>query len=255
MLLVVDVGNTNIVLGLWQNNNLIHTYRLRTVPGRTSDELGVLFMDLFRNSGVKVNPSGAIIACVVPDQLQALEDVSKQLFGIEPLVVGPGIRTGLPILADNPREVGADRIVNSVAAFKRVQGACVVIDFGTATTLDCVSQKGEYLGGIIAPGFQISAEALTRRTSKLPKVEVARPRTVIGRNTIHSMQSGLFYGYVSLVDGLVTRVRTELGEHVNPRILATGGLAGIIATESQTIDEVIDELTLEGLNILYQANA
>jgi len=255
MLLVVDVGNTNIVLGLWQDDSLLHTYRLRTVPGRTSDELGVLFMDLFRNSGVESRPEAAIISCVVPDQLRALQDVCKRLFSIEPLVVGPGIRTGLPILADNPREVGADRIVNAVAAFRRVQGACVVVDFGTATTFDCVSDKGEYLGGIIAPGFQISAEALTRRTSKLPKVEIARPKTVIGRNTIHSMQSGLFYGYVSLVDGLVNRVRAELGETMQPRILATGGLASILYEESQTIDEVVENLTLEGLKILYQSNA
>ncbi len=254
MLLVIDVGNTNIVLGLWEEGQLLHRYRLRTLAGRTSDELGVLLLDLFRNSGLDGRPSGAIISCVVPDQLAALQQTCEQVFGIRALVVGPGIRTGLPILADNPREVGADRIVNAVAAFKRVQGACVVVDFGTATTFDCVSDKGEYLGGIIAPGFQISAEALTRRTSKLPKVEVARPRTVIGRNTIHSMQSGLFYGYVSLVDGLVHRVRVELGPEVAPRILATGGLANIIAAESETIEEVVDDLTLEGLRILFEAN-
>jgi type III pantothenate kinase len=255
MLLVVDVGNTNIVLGLWQDDELIRTYRLRTVPGRTSDEMGVLFMDLFRNSRVEASPKNAIISCVVPDQLRALQDACSELFGIEPLVVGPGIRTGVPILADNPREVGADRIVNAVAAFERVGGACVVVDFGTATTFDVVSARGEYIGGVIAPGFQISAEALTRRTSKLPNVEVARPRCVIGRNTIHSMQSGLFYGYVSLVDGLVTRVRAELGEDKPVRILATGGLASIIATESQTIDEVVDNLTLEGLRLLYEHNS
>jgi type III pantothenate kinase len=254
MLLVIDVGNTNIVLGVWKGQELLQRYRLRTISGRTSDELSVLLLDLFRNSGLDARPSGAIISCVVPDQLGALQHTCEKVFGVKALVVGPGIRTGLPILADNPREVGADRIVNAVAAYKRVQSACVVVDFGTATTFDCVSTKGEYLGGIIAPGFQISADALTRRTSKLPKVEVARPRTVIGRNTIHSMQSGLFFGYVSLVDGLVNRVRVELGEDVNPRILATGGLAAIIATESETIEEVVEDLTLEGLRLLYDAN-
>ncbi len=254
MLLVIDVGNTNIVLGVWKGQELLQRYRLRTIPGRTSDELSVLLLDLFRNSGIDARPSGAIISCVVPDQLGALQQTCETVFGVKALVVGPGIRTGLPILADNPREVGADRIVNAVAAYKRVQSACVVVDFGTATTFDCVSTKGEYLGGIIAPGFQISADALTRRTSKLPRVEVARPRTVIGRNTIHSMQSGLFFGYVSLVDGLVSRVRAELGAEVSPRILATGGLAGIIATESEAIEEVVEDLTLEGLRILYEAN-
>jgi len=254
MLLVIDVGNTNIVLGVWEGAELLHRYRLQTIPGRTADELGVLLLNLFRNSGLEGRPEGAIISCVVPDQLPALQETCAQVFGRTALVVGPGIRTGLPILADNPREVGADRVVNAVAAYKRVQSACVVVDFGTATTFDCVSERGEYLGGIIAPGFQISAEALTQRTSKLPKVEVARPRTVIGRNTIHSMQSGLFFGYVSLVDGLVSRVRDELGESVNPRILATGGLAGIIAAESDTIEEVVDDLTLEGLRVLFEAN-
>jgi len=251
MLLGIDVGNTNIVLGLWQDGSLLHRYRLRTVIGRTADEIGVLFMDLLRNSGIEGRPDGAIIACVVPDQLQALEQACKQVFGVDALVVGPGIRTGLPILADNPREVGADRIVNAVAAYSRVGSACVVVDFGTATTFDCVSERGEYLGGVIAPGFQISADALTRRTSKLPKVEVARPRNVIGKNTIHSMQSGLFYGYVSLVDGLVERICAELGE---ARVLATGGLAATLAAESESIEEVVDDLTLEGLRLLYMAN-
>ncbi len=255
MLLVIDVGNTNIVLGVWRGPKLLHRYRLRTITGRTSDELGVLFLDLFRNSQLEGRPTGAIISCVVPDQLRALQQTCERFFSVTPLVVGPGIRTGLPILADNPREVGADRIVNAVAAFQRVRKACVVVDFGTATTFDCVSQKGEYLGGIIAPGFQISAEALTRRTSKLPRVEIARPRTVIGKNTIHSMQSGLFFGYVSLVDGLVRRILEELDSQGTPEVLATGGLATVIAAESATIDKVVDDLTLEGLRILFESNA
>ncbi|HCP48035.1 MAG TPA: type III pantothenate kinase [Deltaproteobacteria bacterium] len=252
MLLVIDVGNTNIVVGVFQGESLAHRFRVQTIPGRTADEFGVLLADLFHHRGVAPQIRGAIISCVVPDQLHALQQTCRHYFDIDPLIVGPGIRTGLPILAENPREVGADRIVNSVAAYDLVGGGCVVVDFGTATTFDCVSPKGEYLGGAIAPGFQISAEALFRRTSKLPQVEVHRPQKVIGRNTIHSMQSGLYYGYVGLVDGLVGRIMEEMGEDL--RVLATGGLAAVLSEASHTIDEVAEDLTLHGLRILNERN-
>jgi len=252
MLLVIDVGNTNIVAGLFEGEALQEQFRIGTAPGRTSDELGVLFLDLFQHRGVHPNLQGAIISCVVPDQLDTLVRTCRDWLKVDPLVVGPGIKTGMPILADNPREVGADRIVNGVAAFSQVGAGCVVVDFGTATTFDCVSPKGEYLGGVIAPGFRISAEALFRRASKLPRVELSRPRKVIGRNTIHSMQSGLYYGYVSLVDGVCERIQAELGGPC--AILATGGLAAVISESSQAIQQVVPDLTLQGLRLLWERN-
>ena len=254
MLLVVDVGNTNIVIGLYDGSTPVRQLRIQTVPGRTSDETGALMLDLFRHAGLDEAVDGAIISCVVPDQLHVFLETCRVYFGCEAKVVGPGIKTGMKILADNPREVGADRIVNSVAAFARVGGPCVVVDFGTATTFDCISDQGDYLGGAIAPGYQISAEALFRAASKLPRVEVARPRKVIGRNTIHSMQSGLYFGYTGLVDGMVERIIAELGPP-RPAVLATGGLASVIAESSSTIQEVVEDLTLEGLRILFERSA
>ena len=212
MLLVIDVGNTNTVLGLYSGNEPVRTFRIRTVKDRTVDELGILVQSLFEHAKLPPTVEAAIVACVVPDMQPAFLEMCRRYFGLEALVVGPGIRTGMPILADNPREVGADRIVNSVAAYARVQDACVVVDFGTATTFDCVSARGEYLGGVIAPGLRISAEALFQRASKLPRVNIERPRRIIGRNTIHSMQSGLFYGYVGLVDGVVEGILGEYRE-------------------------------------------
>ena len=249
MLLVIDVGNTQTVLGLYQGDTLTRRFRVQTDVRRTTDETGVLFSSMFERAGITGEVSGAIVSCVVPDTLRTLTNTCREYFDVDPLVVGPGIRTGMPILADNPREVGADRIVNAVAAFHRVGGACIVVDFGTATTFDCISGKGQYVGGVIAPGYQISAEALFSRTSKLPRVEVERPRRVIGKNTVHSMQSGLFYGYVSLVDGMVRRIRAELDG--DPRVLATGGLAAVLAEASETIEEVCEDLTLDGLQLLY----
>lgn len=259
MLLVIDVGNTNTVLGLYEGSEALRTFRIRTVQDRTPDEIGILVHSLFQRAGLDPTVEAAIISCVVPDALFAFRSMARSYFGIEALVVGPGIRTGMPILADNPREVGADRIVNSVAAFDRVQGPCIVVDFGTATTFDCVSARGEYLGGVIAPGLRISAEALFRRASKLPRVTIERPRRVIGRNTIHSMQSGLFYGYVGLVDGVVGRLVEEYDERAKeevaaPQVIATGGLAAVIAEGSETIDAVDDDLTLTGLQLLYALN-
>lgn len=250
MLLVIDVGNTQTVLGLFEGDRIVRRFRIQTDVRRTSDETGVLLKSLFDSAGIDGQIHGAIVSCVVPDMLRNLMLTCRNYFDVDPLVVGPGIRTGMPILADNPREVGADRIVNAVAAYQRVGDACVVVDFGTATTFDCISSKGQYLGGVIAPGYQISAEALFSRTSKLPRVDVERPRRVIGKNTVHSMQSGLFYGYVSLVDGMVRRIREELGAEAT--VLATGGLAGVLAAASETIDEVCEDLTLDGLKLLFE---
>lgn len=258
MLLVIDVGNTNTVLGLYRDEVAVRTFRIRTAADRTVDEIGIVVLALFERAGIDASVEAAIISCVVPDMLRAFQGMCRRYFALEAMVVGPGIRTGMPILADNPREVGADRIVNSVAAFEAVGGACVVVDFGTATTFDCVSARGEYLGGVIAPGLRISAEALFRRASKLPRVRIERPRRVIGRNTVHSMQSGLFYGYVGLVDGVVDRLLEEYESRDSggkrPRVIATGGLASVIAEGSRTIDAVDDDLTLTGLQLLHAMN-
>ncbi len=254
MLLVIDVGNTNIVLGLYEGARLVRRFRIRTVASRTADETGVLIHDLFRHADVDPGEvDGAIVSCVVPDQLHVFRRACQRYFGTDALVVGPGVKTGMRIRLDNPREVGADRIVNAVAAYERVGGRCIIVDFGTATTFDCVSRKGEYLGGAIAPGYQISATALFNRASKLPRVEIAQPETVVGKNTIHSMQSGLFYGYVGLVDGVVRRIVDEIRDPA-PRVLATGGLASVIGRGSETIDEVVPDLTLEGLRLIYALN-
>ena len=250
MLLVIDVGNTQTVLGIFDGERLTRRFRIQTDKRRTSDETGILLESLFERAGIDDAIDGAIVSCVVPDSLRSLTRTCRDWFDVEPVVVGPGVRTGMPILADNPREVGADRIVNAVAAYDRVGGACVVVDFGTATTFDCISAQGQYLGGVISPGYQISADALFARTSKLPRVELERPRRVIGRNTVHSMQSGLYWGYVSLVDGMVRRIREEMDEP-GLKVLATGGLAPVIAEGSATIEEVCEDLTLDGLRLLY----
>jgi type III pantothenate kinase len=203
----------------------------------------------------EVHPSavtGAIVASVVPTLTEPMVALVKRAFGKDALVVGPGIRSGMPILYENPKEVGADRIVNAVAAYERVKNACIIVDFGTATTFDCVSPKGEYLGGVISPGVNISADALFARAAKLPRVEIAKPPKVVGRNTVHSMQSGIVYGYVGLVDGLIDRLVDELGYPC--KIIATGGIAKVIGPLSARIEEVDDELTLVGLRILYERN-
>jgi type III pantothenate kinase len=254
MLLAIDVGNTNIVFGLIDGTKLVHQFRAETNRNRTADEYAVIVRQLLAMHSVESSSvKAAIIASVVPALTDPMGQLVKRAFGIDALVVGPGIKTGMSILYENPREVGADRIVNAVAAYERFKNGLIVVDFGTATTFDCVTPKGEYMGGVIAPGIQISADALFARAAKLPRVEIARPNKVVGRNTQHSMQSGIVYGYVGLVDGLVDRLVEEMA--FSPcHVIATGGLARLIAPLSRTIKEVDDELTITGLRILYERN-
>jgi type III pantothenate kinase len=253
MLLVIDVGNTNIVYGLFEGTELVRQFRVETGRGRTADEYAVVLRQLLSMVGIPPERvDGAILASVVPALTEPMVDLVRRAFGREALVVGPGIKTGMSILYENPREVGADRIVNAVAAYEKVKGGVIVVDFGTATTFDCVTPKGEYLGGVIAPGIEISADALFQRAAKLPRVEIAKPPRVVGRNTVHSMQSGIVFGYVGLVDGMIARLHEELGYSTG--VIATGGLARVIAPLSKTIQEADDVLTLVGLRILHERN-
>ena len=254
MLLVIDVGNSNIVLGIYDGERLVRDWRISTDKAKTSDEYGILVNELFRTADLSFADIDAIIiSSVVPTLTGVLEKLSQRYFGLLPHVVGPGIRTGMPIQYDNPKEVGADRIVNAVAGYERYQTSLIIVDFGTATTFDYVNRKGEYCGGAIAPGLMISMEALFQKASKLPRVEVLKPPSIIARNTVNSMQAGIFFGYVGLVDEIVNRMKGESRD--TPRVIATGGLAALIAPESKTIEAVEEYLTLEGLRILYQRNS
>ena len=253
MLLVMDVGNTTTMIGVYEGVRRLAEWRLSTAQARTVDEYAVLIQGLFGLAGIEVKSIDAIvISSVVPSLNPVLEEMARTHFGRQALFIEPGVKTGMPVLTDNPHEVGADRIVNGVAAYARFGGPVIVIDFGTATTFDVISARGEYLGGAIAPGLGVSAEALFARAARLPWVAFRKPPRVIGRNTVHSMQSGLYFGYAGLVEGIVQRVRAELGE--SARVVATGGLSQVLAGELPFVDEFDPSLTLEALRLVYNKN-
>lgn len=254
MIMVSDVGNTHIVLGIFKDKDLVEHWRLSTAKHRTDDEYGILLRDLFASSGLSMKDIRAVVlSSVVPPINPVLESTCRKYLGLNPMFVGPGIKTGMPIKYDNPREVGADRIVNAVAGYEQYGGPLIIVDFGTATTFCAISARGEYLGGAIAPGIGISTEALFARAAKLPWVALEKPPSVIGKNTVNSMQAGLIYGFAGQVNGIVERMKREM--EGNPLVLATGGMAELIAREAKSIDKVDNYLTLTGLRIIYERNS
>ena len=254
MILVCDVGNTNMVLGVYEGEKILRAWRISTDRDKTSDEYGISIKQLFEYENLNMEDvESVIISSVVPTIMYALENMCKRYFKQEPIVIGPGVKTGINIKYDNPKEVGADRIVNAVAAFEKYGGPIIIVDFGTATTFCAISECGDYLGGVIAPGITISAEALFQKASKLPRVELVKPYKVLNKNTINSMQAGIIYGYVGLVDHLIAKMEEELGVK-SKQVIATGGLSSVIASESKSITVIEKMLTLEGLRIIYEKN-
>ena len=254
MLLVFDVGNTNMVLGLYKGKELIKYWRITTDKYKTSDEYGILISNLFQYENIDMNcVEDVIISSVVPDVMHSLENFCIKYCGVEPLIVGPGIKTGLNIKYDNPKQVGADRIVNAVAAIEKYGYPLIIVDFGTATTFCAISDKGEYLGGSICPGIKISSEALFHEASKLPRVELVKPGMTICKNTVSAMQAGIIYGYAGMVERLIDMIKKELGSD-DVKVIATGGLSTLIDSETDSIDYIDKDLTLEGLKLIYEKN-
>ena len=253
MLLAVDIGNTNITLGVWEKAKLLHTFRLASISARTADEYAILLQQMLARLRIaEATIAGAIIASVVPSLTDTIVNAIRTACARDPLIVGPGLKTGMPVLCENPREIGADRIVNAVAAYERVRQAVIVVDYGTATTFDCVSTAGEYLGGVIVPGIVVSLDGLFARAARLSHVELVAPPRVLGRNTSQALQSGVVFGNASLTDGLVRRLRAEMG--CECRAIATGGLAPLVTKHCETIESFEPDLTLRGLQLLYERN-
>jgi type III pantothenate kinase len=252
LLLAIDVGNTNIVLGVYRDETQLTRWRLQTVPGRTADEHAVILRSLCAANDIDFGTlRNLVVGSVVPTLTATFADLADRYLSARPVVVGPGIKTGIRLLVENPREVGADRIANTVAAHRRFGGPAIVVDFGTATTFDAISSEGDFLGGAIAPGLEISQQALFDRAARLYRVDLQRPRTAIGKNTATNLQSGILFGYVGLVEGLISRMRAELG---TATVIGTGGLVDLIAAETGVFDHVDRELTLEGLRVLWELN-
>lgn len=253
MLLVFDIGNSNIVLGTYEGKKLLRHWRISTDRQKTGDEYGMLINNLFRFQGIRMSDVTAIIiSSVVPPLVVPLVKMCERYFRLRPLIVGPGIKTGIKLKYENPREIGADRIVNSVGAYEQFGGPLIVVDIGTATTFDIVAENGDYLGGVIAPGIGISSEALFQRAAQLPRVALVTPRTIICRNTVNAMQAGVIFGFVGQIDEIVRRIKAEMKQDM--RVIATGGMAKMISRESKTIDKVDNFLTLTGLRVLYERN-
>lgn len=253
MLLAFDIGNTQIVTGLFDGDQLVADWRFQTDRQKTPDEYGILLKSVLRDASLDSQAvRAAIVSSVVPPVTSIIQRMIEKYFKVEPILIGPGIKTGLLLKCENPREVGADRVVNAVAGIKRYGAPLIIVDFGTAATFCAIGENGEYLGGAIAPGVAISSEALFERTAKLPRIEMVKAKGVIGKNTIHSMQSGLYFGYIGLVEGLISRMKQEM--HCNPKVVATGGMADWVADGTPLIDAVDPFLTLEGLKIIYHLN-